>query len=67
MAKRTVVKPVADGQKYILLENLVNVTVKLPDSGTCMDKFCSKEPYAVHSGRGQVGFDGQHLIVLYFQ
>jgi len=66
MAKGTVVKPVADGQKYILLENLVDVPVKLPDTGASRNEFYSKEPYAVHSGGGQIGIDSQHLIVLHF-
>lgn len=65
--KRTIVKPVADGQKCILLENLVDVIVKLPNTGSGRYEFCSKEPYAVHSGGGQVGIDSQHLVALHFQ
>jgi len=55
--KGTGIQPVADRKKDLLLENLVYVTVELPDRGPCRDKFRGKESYAVYRGWCQVGVD----------
>lgn len=64
MTERIVIKTIADSKKYFFLENFVYVTVKFPNCFTGWYELQSKQSYAVHSRRGQVGVYGQQMIAL---